>query len=321
MTFDLSKKLVVGVASSALFDLTESDRVFRERGPIAYEEFQDEHLADPLAPGAAYPFIQRLLSLNGLEDLAGDAPAIEVIVMSRNSATTGLRVMRSIQHHCLPISRAIFTAGKTPFEYCRLLNVSLFLTADAAAVRAALQLGLPAGQVLDSELVDDPDDPSLRIAFDFDGVLADDGSEQVFASSGLKQFVEHEVENADVPHNQGVMLPFLMGVARIQQAERSAVRDGQEGYSSRRLRVAVVTARNAPAHERAVNSLRHWGVEVDDTFFLGGIDKGAIVEVLRPHIFFDDQTTHLESTRRFAPSVHVPFGIRNQVAEDPAGGV
>jgi 5'-nucleotidase len=307
----LDDRLVVGVASSALFDLAESDRVFRSDGEAAYRRYQEVHLHDALQPGIAFSFIRRLLSLNDLAEVHD--PLVEVIVMSRNDPDTGLRVMESIEHHGLPITRAIFMQGRAPFAFIPTLNVSLFLSADDETVRSANELGFPAGRVLPSATVDDDDD-DLRIAFDFDGVLADDKSEQVMQESGLPQFHEHETAHAVSAHDPGPLQPFLLKVAKIQDAESE--RKLLDPSYRVRLHVALVTARNAPSHKRAIQSLKSWGVRVNDAFFLGGIDKGAVISVLRPHIYFDDQQGHLASTSSSAPSVHVPFGALNEATED-----
>ncbi|WP_369388211.1 5'-nucleotidase [Streptomyces sp. CG1] len=308
--YDLANRLVVGVASSALFDLRESDAVFREQGEEAYRAYQERHVDDTLRPGVAFAFIRRLLSLNDLGE-PGD-PLVEVIILSRNDPDTGLRVMRSIQAHELPISRAVFMQGRSPHKFMPALNMSLFLSANGMDVREAVAAGLPAGHVLGSQYADDPEDQELRIAFDFDGVLAGDAAEQVYQSAGLEEFRAHEARNAATPHDPGPLRDFLAGVNRIQRRELER-RKSDPGYEPR-VHVSIVTARNAPAHERAVTSLKQWGVAVNDAFFLGGIDKGAVMGVLNPHIFFDDQVTHLESTSRTTPSVHVPFGKINETA-------
>jgi 5'-nucleotidase len=296
-----------------LFDLTESDAVFREQGEEAYRRFQEEHLDDALAPGVAFPFITRLLWLNDLTE--ADDPLVEVIVLSRNNPETGLRVMRSIRAHELPITRAIFMEGRSPYAFMPALNMSLFLSANETDVREAVKHGLPAGRVLESSFAEDGD-RDLRIAFDFDGVLADDTSERIFRESGLDGFQEYELANAVTPLGAGPLRDFLANVNRIQRHEQE--RQRADASYRIRLHVSIVTARNAPAHERAVASLKEWGVTVNDAFFLGGIDKSAIMRVLKPHIFFDDQTTHLQATARFAPSVHVPFGVVNESNCPPA---
>ncbi|MGQ4374787.1 5'-nucleotidase [Streptomyces sp. SAS_267] len=307
MAYELDKRLVVGIASSALFDLAEADAVFREQGEEAYRIYQEQHLDDTLDKGVAFPFIRRLLSLNGLSP---DDPLVEVIVLSRNDPDTGLRVMRSIQSHDLPITRAIFMQGRSPYHFMPALNMSLFLSANESDVREAVALGLPAGRVLGPAAADESDDQDLRIAFDFDGVLADDASEQVYQTDGIEGFRSHETMKAATPHDPGPLRDFLANVNRLQRREEEQ-RVNDPEYKIR-VHVSLVTARNAPAHERAVRSLKDWGVTVNDAFFLGGIDKSAIMGVLKPHIFFDDQVSHLTGTSRSTPSVHVPFGAMNE---------
>jgi 5'-nucleotidase len=306
--YELANRLVIGIASSALFDLTEADTVFREQGEESYRAYQEKHLDDTLGAGVAFPFIRRLLSLNDLSS-PGD-PLVEVIILSRNDPDTGLRVMRSIETHGLAISRAIFMQGRSPYHFMPALNMSLFLSANETDVREAVALGLPAGRVLGPVAADDPDDQDLRIAFDFDGVLADDTSEQVFQADGIEGFRSHETMNAATPHDPGPLRDFLASLNRVQQREEEQ-RTKDPDYKIR-VHVSLVTARNAPAHERAVRSLKGWGVTVNDAFFLGGIDKSTIMQVLKPHIFFDDQVSHLAGTSRSTPSVHVPFGKMNQ---------
>lgn len=304
MPYELENMLVVGVASSALFDLGDSDAVFREHGESQYREYQEQHIADALEPGVAFPFIKRLLSLNDLSD----QPLVEVIVLSRNDPETGLRVMRSIAHHGLPITRAIFMQGRSPYDYIGALNMSLFLSQNRGDVRVALDTGFAAGQVLGSPAAD-PEGTDLRIAFDFDGVLADDSSELVMQTKGLSAFHTHEAEHLDEPLPEGKLSDFLRAINRIQDIEESRV-NADPNYH-RRVHVSIVTARNAPAHERVVRTLQSWGVRVNDAFFLGGIEKARILRVLKPHIFFDDQLGHLESAADEIPSVHVPFGVVN----------
>lgn len=305
MSIDLQDMLVVGVASSALFDLTESDTVYQEQGEDAYRDYQERHLDSTLAPGVAFPFIKRLLSLN---DLSPDKPLVEVIILSRNDPDTGLRVMRSVTAHSLQITRAVFMQGRSPYAYMQAFNMTLFLSANESDVRDALAKGLPAGQVIGTPAADVAG-TDLRIAFDFDGVVADDSAEKVYAAGGLEQFQKREVDQAGIPVGPGVMMGFLRAVNRIQRVEDRLAAE-TTGYN-RRLHVSIVTARNAPAHERVIHTLRENGVRVNDAFFLGGIGKGPVLEILRPHIFFDDQLPHIESAAGLVPSVHVPFGVRN----------
>lgn len=310
--YDLEKMLVVGVASSALFDLTDADAVFRESGEARYREYQEEHVADALGVGVAFPFIKRLLSLNDLS--ADSTPLVEVIVLSHNDPETGLRVMRSIAHHALPISRAIFMQGRSPYEYMGALNMSLFLSQNERDVRVALEMGFAAGKVVGLPAAN-LKGTDLRIAFDFDGVLADDSSEQVMQTDGLAAFHAHETEHLEEPLPEGKLSDFLRGINRIQDLEEARVLVDPD--YNRRVHVAIVTARNAPSHERVVRTLQSWGVRVNDAFFLGGIEKARVLRVLKPHIFFDDQLKHLEGAADEIPSVHVPFGTVNEPKELP----
>ena len=294
--------LTVGVASSALFDLTCSERVFAEKGLEAYRRYQAEHLDKPLSPGPAQPFVRRLLALNEVVD-----DAVDVIVMSRNSAETGLRVMRSVEAAGLAISRAVFRDGLSSYDFMPALEMSLFLSANRQDGAEAVAAGHPAGTVLGG-IPQDTDAVGLRVAFDFDGVLADDSSERVYRDGGLPEFSRHERELAEQPLQQGPLADFLKGLNQIQIRESDMARQDL-GYQPR-LRVCLVTARSAPAHERAVNSLRAWGLRVDDAFFLGGRPKAPVIEILRPHIFFDDQTQQLVGLHH-TPLVHVPFGVAN----------
>ncbi|WP_316668294.1 5'-nucleotidase [uncultured Propionibacterium sp.] len=305
---DAERALTIGVASSALFDLAESDEVFREQGQEAYEAYQAEHLHDQLKPGIAFPFVKRLLSLNDLTP-----GLVEVIIMSRNSPTSGLRVMESIGGHRLAITRAVFRTGRSSTEFMDVFGMTLFLSANADDVKEAVRNGSPAGQVLRSSGRDDDDEDSLRIAFDFDGVLADDSSEKFFKNNP-DDYAEYERKHANEPLSKGPLENFLAGVNRIQKLEDSRVE--KDINYVRRVRVSLVTARNAPAHERAVRSLQEWGVKVDDAFFLGGLDKTDVLNQLRPHMFFDDQLKNLESAELTAPAVHIPFGIRNNWEEE-----
>ncbi len=307
---DLERALVIGVASSALFDLSESDAVFRNEGEEKYRAYQRENLDEVLEPGVAFPFIRRLLALN---DLSEDERLVEVVILSRNDPETGLRVMRSVEDHGLDITRAIFMQGRAPYQFMGPLSMSVFLSANEDDVREAISLGFAAGRVVGCAVADDGG-TDLRIAFDFDGVLADDSAERVYQSGGLARYQESESALAQVPIPRGPMADFLQKINRIQGLEDARSVCDPVGYK-RRVRVAVVTARSAPAHERAINSIRGWGLSVNDAFFLGGIDKGPILEVLQPHIFFDDQRRNVDGAARSTPSVHIPFGELNGARE------
>jgi 5'-nucleotidase len=317
MAFELESRLVVGVASSALFDLAESDAYFQENGEDEYRRYQDEHIDDCLEPGVAFPFIQRLLSLNNLR---GADPLVEVIVLSKNDPSTGLRVLRSIKAHSLAISRAVFTQGKAPYQYIPAFDMSLFLSADRTDVDAATKLGHPAGHVLPSTAVYEDGDLSLRVAFDFDGVLGDDESERVYKESGdLSTYHQYETENQNRALIPGPLKKLLKDLNLIQKIEMG--KQKLDKTYQPRLRISLVTARSAPAHERAIRSLAAWDVTVNDAFFLGGIEKSKVLEVMKPHIFFDDQTSHLKPASSFVAGVHIPYGVANEPAPEAAGAV
>jgi 5'-nucleotidase len=311
MPFHIENKLVIGVASSALFDLSESHQVYLERGADEYRQYQEQHIDALLPKGVAFPFIRRFLNIN--KCFPRQAP-VEVVLFSRNSPETGLRVMRSIAQYGLDISRAAFTTGKSPYSYLPAFNASLFLSANEEDVKNAIAVDYPAGLVLPSQIADDEEDIELRVAFDFDGVIADDESETVFKrNNDLDEFHAHEILHAARPHQPGPLADMFQKLALMQRLEERAQRR-DPGYR-KIVRIAIITARNAPSHERVVTTLKSWGVSADETFFLGGMDKARVLSVFRPHIFFDDQLTHLKAAPGGTiPMVHVPFGIANRRA-------
>ncbi|MDP0561125.1 MAG: 5'-nucleotidase [Candidatus Endonucleobacter sp. (ex Gigantidas childressi)] len=312
MEHPIHKKLVIGVASSALFDLSESDKVFNEDGEDKYRKYQRENIDNTLEKGVAFPFIKRFLSLNKTFE---DRDPVEVVLLSRNDPDTGLRVFRSINKHNLDISRAAFMAGHSPYAFIPAFNVSLFLSANMEDVKKAIEAGYPAGIVMPSEIKDDDNDTKLKVAFDFDGVIADDESETVFKKSNLAGFQDHEKENVHIPHKTGPLADLFKKLSFLQKLERKKQCDNSS--YQRVLRISIVTARSAPAHERVVTTLNQWGVSADDTFFLGGMKKNRILEILKPHMFFDDQLIHLEPSDSGIPMVHIPFGIANNKANPP----
>jgi 5'-nucleotidase len=312
--YTLEQKLVVAIASSALFDLSESDKVFRDQGEEAYREHQREHENEVLAPGVAFQFIKRLLAIN--DDNGG---LVEVILLSRNDPDTGLRVFNSIEHYGLDISRAAFVSGQHPFRYIPAFHVCLFLSANEEDVKEAIMAGHPAGRVLHGRHADDPNDRELRIAFDFDAVIIDDEPERVYRDGGLERFHQSESEKAQQPHTPGPLCDLLFKIAAIQQADREQAR--KDPSYVRRVRIAVITSRNAPAHKRMVTTLRAWRIQVDETFLLGGLDKRRVLEEFNPHVFFDDQRIYLDAIAGVVPCVHVPFGVRNEQSVQPEDAV
>lgn len=309
MPYDLTTRLVIGLSSSALFDLTEADTVYRNHGESEYRQYQQQNLDRPLNKGVAFPLIRRLLSLNKLS--SPDDPLVEVILLSRNDPDTGLRVMNSIEHYQLGISRAVFLQGKSPYKYIPAFNIELFLSANIEDVQQAVAAGYPAGQILSGHILDDIADTELRIAFDFDGVLADDESELIYRNSkSISDFHAYEAEHQDVPHKPGPLKNFLQRISRIQKLEL-ALSENDASYRPI-LNVSIVTARNAPSHKRVIKTMKAWDIMVNQAYFMGGVEKLKVLEVIKPHMFFDDQKLHLQASSAFLPSVHIPFGIANQ---------
>ncbi|WP_298447920.1 5'-nucleotidase [uncultured Marinobacter sp.] len=306
MPYPIEDKLVIAVSSSALFDLAKSDRVFREQGETAYRKHQEANLDKPLRKGVAFPFVRRFLSIN--QKFPEQCP-VEVVLLSRNSVITGKRVFHSIHHRGLDITRAAFLEGKSPYAYIPAFNASLFLSANASDVSQAIDYGYAAGTVLPSKVVDDAGDTELRIAFDFDGVIADDASERVYKAGSLEDFQEHETSRSQIPHSPGPLADLFRKLSHLQKLEDQALTE--DPTYKRILRTAIVTARNAPSHERVITTLEHWGVDANEVFFLGGMKKDRILNVLKPHMFFDDQRSHLESDAGDIPMVHIPFGVAN----------
>ena len=294
-------RLVVAISSRALFDLEEGHRVFDREGVEAYSRYQIEHEDDPLERGPAFAVVEKLLALNDVRD---GVPGVEVILLSRNSADTGLRVFNSIQHHGLAITRAAFTGGEPPYRYVGPFGAHLFLSADADDVRVALDAGCAAATMVPAG-VRARESAELRIAFDGDAVVFSDEAERVFKEGGLERFSESERCAAREPLSGGPFKPFLSALHRIQSrcpAGRSPIR------------TALVTARGAPAHERVIRTLRAWDIRIDEALFLGGRDKGEFLKAFGADIFFDDQRRHCASASEHVTTGHVPFGVANEEA-------
>ena len=308
MPYPIHRKLVVGVSTNALFDLELEDRIFKEQGVEAYKKYQIENQNVLLKKGVAFPFIRRFLNIN---NIFPEEEPVEVVLLSKNSPETALRALKSIEHYGLNISRGAFTSGMSPYQYIPAYNISLFLSTNLADVDNAIKSNFPAGHILKTEIEDDETDCELRIAFDFDGVLASDEAEKIYQETHeLKKFHEHEEINSATPLPQGLMCDFFKKLSYFQKLE-SIILSKDNNYK-KVLRTAIITARNAPSHKRAINTLSSWGVDVDEMFFLGGIEKRRILEVLKPHLYIDDQIVHLDRNLLDIPLVHIPFGIINE---------
>ncbi|MFD2673083.1 5'-nucleotidase [Marinicrinis sediminis] len=312
MPYEIENKFVIAVASSALFDLSESDRVYQVEGEDKYRAYQREHENDVLQQGVAFPLIKRLLGMNGTSP---DDQLVEVVLLSRNDPDTGLRVFKTIEHYGLPISRAAFVTGNNPVKYMNAFNATLFLSANPQDVQEAVKEGFPAGCIYPSDYQDNEEDAELRLAFDFDGIIADDSAERVFQEGKvLNQFHQHERMKAAIPLPAGPIFRFFKEISKLQKKELEKAKKDTD-YKPK-IRIGIATARNAPAHERVITTLREQDIRVDEAFFLGGIDKSRVLKEFRPHIFFDDQVSHIASVARHFPCVHVPFGVANDQSNE-----
>ena len=295
-----SERLVVAVSSRALFSLEEGHRVYAELGEKEYAQYQIAHENDVLEPGVAFSLVKKLLALN----VPDQPPRVEVVLTSRNSADTGLRVFNSARASALPLERGVFTQGRSPFQYLRPLGAKLFLSANEDDVRQALIAGFPAARVFPESIKAAESHPNeVRIAFDGDAVLFADDSERVFKEQGLSAFQSHEAQHADTPLPPGPFAPLLHALQVLQTVAGQQV--------PVRIRTALVTARSAPAHERAIRTLMNWNISVDEAMFLGGLDKGPFLREFEPDFFFDDQTRHCESAVSAGPTGHVVHGVAN----------
>ena len=297
MPVTLDDKLVVAISSRALFNLEEENRLFDAGDARAYMQLQLERLDVPATPGVAFSLVRKLLAFND--------PAmqrVEVVMLSRNDPVSGMRIFRSVREAGIKLERGVFTQGRDPFGYLRPLRAHLFLSANEQDVREALSLGFPAARVLTESAQAGHNHPDeVRIAFDGDAVLFSDEAEQVFQAQGLDAFQLHETDKAALPLPDGPFKPLLAALHRLQQAASPRMR----------IRTALVTARSAPAHERAIRTLMNWNIAVDEAMFLGGLAKGEFLREFEPDFFFDDQTGHVRSAARHVPAGHVNSGISN----------
>ncbi len=297
MAATLDDKLVVAISSRALFNLEEENCLFESGDPDGYMRLQYERLDVPAQPGIAYSLVQKLLRFND-----DGVQRVEVVILSRNDPVSGMRIFRSSTAAGIKLQRGVFTQGRAPFGYLRPLRAHLFLSVNAEDVREALHAGFPAARVLvESVKASDAFPNEVRIAFDGDAVLFSDEAERVFQAEGLDAFQLHESSKAQLPLPEGPFKPLLAALHRLQMA----------GNASMRIRTALVTARSAPAHERAIRTLMNWNVRVDEAMFLGGLPKGEFLREFEPDFFFDDQTGHVDAAARHVPSGHVSSGISN----------
>ena len=299
MPYSVEGKLVVAISSRALFDFEEENRVFEKDGERAYIELQYARLDVPARHGVAFPLVKKLLAFN-----TSAQQRVEVVVLSKNDPVSGLRVFRSAKQAGLNIERGVFTRGRTPYRYLEPLKANLFLSANESDVLSALDAKCPAARVYpESAQAASRHSDELRIAFDGDAVLFSDEAEQVYQNDGLDAFTQHEMTHALRPLPPGPFKPLLEALHRLQAAAGTDV--------PVKIRTALVTARSAPAHERAINTLMEWKVAVDELMFLGGLEKGEFLKAFEPDFYFDDQHGHIDSARAYVAAGHVPFGVRN----------
>ena len=296
----VTDQLVVAISSRALFDFEEENRVFETTDDRAYMRLQWERLEQPAKPGVAYLLIKKLEAFN-----ADGVKRVDVVILSRNDPVSGLRVFRSVKGASLGIERGVFTRGRAPFSYLEPLKANLFLSANGDDVRAALAAGFPAALVYTQSARDDSHPDEVRVAFDGDAVLFADEAERVFYKHGLDAFQTHEANHATRPLPPGPFKPLLEALHRLQRVAAT-------GQVKMKLRTALVTARSAPAHERAIRTLINWNINVDEAMFLGGLPKGPFLREFEPDFYFDDQTRHVESASEHVPAGHVPHGIANE---------
>jgi 5'-nucleotidase len=300
VTGSTSDTLTIGISSRALFDLRESHDLFEAKGLEAYADYQVENENVYLQPGVAFPLARKLLALN--KDQV-EHPKVDVILLSRNSADTGLRIFNTIEHYGLNIERAAFTNGESPYKYMEAYGADLLLSTNASDVRAALERGYAAATILPGS-ASTAHSGQLRIAFDGDAVIFSDEAERVYQERGLDEFHSSEQQAANQPLSGGPFKGVLEALHKIQSA--FPIDDNP-------IRTALVTARSAPAHKRVVLTLREWGIRIDEALFLGGRDKGEFLKAFGADIFFDDQQVHIDSAKKHVASAHVPHGVVNAV--------
>jgi 5'-nucleotidase len=297
MPYSVEGKLVVAISSRALFDFEDENRVFEREGEGAYIGLQFARLDVAAREGVAFPLVKKLLAFN-----TPKAQRVEVVILSKNDPVSGLRVFRSAAMAGLQLERGVFTRGRSPYNYLDALKANLFLSANEADVMSALEAKCPAARVYpESAQAASRHAAEVRIAFDGDAVLFSDEAEAVYQRDGLEAFTRHETTHALQPLPPGPFKPLLEALHRLQSEKNLPMR----------LRTALVTARSAPAHERAVRTLMEWNIAVDEAMFLGGLDKGAFLKAFEPDFYFDDQRGHIESARLHVAAGHVPFGVAN----------
>lgn len=309
MPYDLTDKLVIGISSRALFDLEFENAIYDSQGVEEYAKYQRTHENEPLKEGTAFPLLKALLRLNTLIE---NRRFVEVVVMSKNSPDTGLRAFNAIEAHQLDISRAAFAGGRDVTSYLKAFKVDLFLSRDRAAVQEAIDRGVASAELqAPPEHAQFPEN-QIRIAFDGDAVLFSAESERIFKENGLDAFIKHEHENRHKSMAEGPFAKLLLSLSALQK---------QFPRDNCPVRIAIVTARNSPAHARVIHTLRAWNVNVDEAFFLGGMSKTEVLQAFGAHMFFDDQESHIRSASGFVPSGMVPYESGTMPISNPTESI
>ena len=303
MPYDISDKIKIAVTTRALFDLGEEDRIYREQGLAEYEKYQIQHEDEIIRKGSSFSIISALLNLNNIESTKDK---VEVILFTRNNGNSVLRVFNSIDKYNLNITRGVFTGGTALAPYLKALNIDLFLTADKDDAQMAIDAGIPSAIMMTDNLPEYNNDNcnQIRIAFDGDAVIFSEESELIYKKSGLEEFAKNEREKANEPMNEGPFAKFLKLIASLQE---------NLGSDQDTIRTALVTARNAPSHERVIRTLREWNVRIDEMFFLGGIDKVSILKAFGAMIFFDDQQIYADPASKVLPAGKVPYKSNSEL--------
>ena len=294
-------KLVIGISSRALFDLDESHKIFERDGVDAYREYQILNEEKILNPGNAFGLVKKILEINNLYK---SKDRVEVILLSRNSADTGLRVFNSIEAHSLDISRAVFCGGESPHKYVKDFNIDLFLSSSNEDVRMAIESNVASATIISGKSNLKQDSHLLKIAFDGDAVIFSDESEKIYHEKGISAFIKNETKGEKISLEPGPMKPFLMELNRLQR---------EFTLDECPIRTALVTARSAPTHKRVIKTLREWGVRIDESLFLGGMSKEDFLKSFQADIFFDDQLKNIQDASGKITSAHVPYGVKNEV--------
>lgn len=302
MPYDISNKLKVAVTTRALFKLESENRLYEEKGRDEYEKYQISKENEILSKGAAFSLVKSLLYINTLEETKDQ---VEVIIVTRNNATTGLRIFNSIEKYGLPITRGCFSGGSSLTPYLEALNVDLFLTANETDAQSAIDAGIPAAVLLTNNIPDYDmnNDNKIRIAFDGDAVIFAEDSELIYKKQGLESFKNNENLQADIPMNEGPFAKFLKTISKLQSLRRD----------DDLIRTALITARDAPSHKRVIKTLREWNVRIDEMFFLGGLPKEPFLKAFGAQIFFDDQKAYTQPASVVVPSGTVPYNSKSEL--------